>query len=272
MVTLTNNTFTDNPTGARFESGVIDLSDVNNPNHFINTAGLVSTGTPAVGMQFDEIGAPGSLTLFENTIGATTFEGFLPEGSFYVRIEDGTLLDTVTNEPIVINGVNATFDGINPASSGGLLSEGDLQFIEDRLYDADDNGFDNGRGQIFVGALDAATIENLEDIFEEFGGLIQDPSGLSIRFVNNNAALFAGLAPNAGDEEEGTAPQDIEPAAGDEDQQPQDIEPGAGDDENVSCWGDAVDASAAGGNVTYSFGGSFEESLSGAANCNSGVF
>lgn len=49
------------------------------------------------------------------------------------------------------------------------------------------------------------------------------------------------------------------------------IEPAAGG-EDVACWGDAVGAAGGGTSVSYSFGGSFEESLADAVSCGSQSF
>ena len=249
-VTLVGNTFTDNPTGARFESGNIDISDLTDPNIFTNTDPL---GTP-VGLQFDEVGIPGSLTIAGNTLGATIFDGFTNAGSFYARIENGTLLDTGTGEPIVINGLQASFDGFIPASVGGILTLPQLTFLEDRLFDADDLAL-NGRGQIFVGSVPGL---NPEDFIREIG-LNQFGAGpLSVTFRNLPAI-------------DGTSLVNIEPAAGGEGETPDDlanIEPAAGG-ENAACWGDAIATASAGVPVNYSFGGSFEQSIADASRCQS---
>jgi len=254
-VTLVGNTFTDNPTGARFESGNIDISDLTDPNSFINTDPLA---TP-VGLQFDEVGIPGSLTIAGNTLGGTIFDGFTNAGSFYARIENGTLLNTITGAPIVIDGLQASFDGFIPASVGGILTLPQLTFLEDRLFDADDLAI-NGRGQIFVGAVPGL---NPEDFIRELGFTQFDTSGLSVTVTglpSIDGTNLAAIQPAAGGEGQGE-PQDLA-----------DIEPAAGASEEASCWGDAVNAAAATGTaVNYSFGGSLEESLADATTCQSGI-
>lgn len=256
-VVLSGNTFTDNPVGARFESGQIDISG--DANSFINTDPLA---TP-VGLQFDEVGTPGSLTIVGNTLGSTIFSGFTNPGSFYVRIENGTLLDTVTNEPILINGLDASFDGFIPASVGGLLTLAQLNFIEDRLFDADD-AVVNGRGQIFVGSTLALDVE---EFFNQFGFYDAGFSGFNLTMLGlppvtlpegglNNIQTFAG------------GPEDlnnINPAAGGPDDL-NNIEPAAGN--ASSCWSDVVNASATGG-VNFNFSGDPTESLNAAASCGS---
>jgi parallel beta-helix repeat protein len=253
-ITLAGNAFTDNPTGARFESGIIDLSDLTNPNTFTNTDPLA---TP-VGLKFDEVGAPGSLSLAGNTIGGTVFDGFTNPGSFYVRIEDGALLDTTSGAPLLINGLNASYDGLVPSLTGGLLSQTQLDTLEARIFDADDLAL-NGRGQLFVGFVPG--LDNLQDFFNQFGGFPPGFSGLNVLIRNaaapapSSALNFANIEPAAGEgeDESGEGVADIEPAAGEETQ-------------DAACWGDALSAD---GTVSYNFGGSFEESLADAASCGS---
>jgi parallel beta-helix repeat protein len=267
-ILLANNVINASPVGARFESGVIDITGLSNV--------IVGTGG-TVGLQFDEVGTPGSLSLAGNTIGATIFTGFLPVGSYYVRFEDGALLDPATGEPIVIDGLNANFDGLIPASQGGFLTQAQLDFLEGRIFDADD-AFLNGRGQLFVGRVPTEAdlglgLENLEDFFNRYGTPDDGVSGFSVTvrgLPNVTAAGLNALTPAAGTQ--GPAGLNaITPAAGDEADAapaaaPQDIEPAAGG-EDVSCWSDAVSAN---GSATFNFGGSFEDSLAGAGKCGSG--
>ena len=284
------NTFTDNgndsgSAAARFESGDIDMSDVDAPNIFINTSGL-----PAVAMQFEEVPSvifpspifltdqPGLVALDEGfpefgnglrivneTLGSTVFDGYTPDGSFYVKFEDGAILDEVTGDPIIIDGTNASFDTIIPASLGNILSTENLEFIEDRLYDADDLDFD-GRGQIFVGdeEVSSASITNFEDFS------LRDPSrgegekgGASLEIRGLPPVSLVSL-------------NDIEPASGNESNQGNaedvaNISPEAGGDDeqgstDVTCIGDVVN-SISNGSVTYSFGGTSEESIVATSSC-----
>ena len=259
-VVLTGNDFTDNPIGALFESGYIDISDLTNPNSFTNTD---PTATP-VGMQFDEVGTFGSLSLVGNTLGATEFTGFQTAGSFYVRLEDGSFLDS-SSSPIMLNGLNATFDGITPSSTGGILTAAELGFIENRLFDADDSPV-NGRGQIFVGAT-PANLDNIEDFFNQFYGFNARPRGLNVTIMGlPSVGAFGTGAPGGA-----AALNLITPAAGgDEEEQTPDelanIEPDAGG-KKAPCWGDAINAASGGATVTYSFSGTFEETLADASAC-----
>lgn len=274
-IVLAGNTFTDNRVGARFESGAIDLTDLANPNRFIFTPGFFSdAANPAVGMQFDL--APGALptdlTIVDNTLGATIFEGFLarPVGeSFYVRFEDGAILDA-GGSVITIDGTLASWDGIVPSTFPGLvLPLATLNAIEARLFDADDAAI-NGRGQIFVGFAPALGLENVEDFFNRFGSFGTGPSGLNLTItglprVTPGALNLGAITPFAGGEE-GVA--GIEPAAGEEggaSQAIQDIEPASGGND-AACWGDALNA-AVNGSVSYNFTGDMEEMMNDASAC-----
>ena len=282
---LTDNGHLSGSAGARFESGYIDMSDLENPNTFVNTTGL-----PAVALQFDDISGGNfppeqdgprerkfseyddggyydgtGLYIVNETLGSTVFEGYTPEGSFYVRFEDGSILDDETGEPILIDGTKASFDGIVPFASGNILSAANLSFIEERLYDADDETVD-GRGQIFVGQVaevESRSITNFEDFFfKPPSGSDADATGarLEIRGLPSIGSFPSGL-------------NDIAPAAGEgsnaEDLANINPEAGGGDTpstKDVTCLGDVVN-SLGDGSVTYSFGGSLEDSIAGASAC-----
>ncbi|MGQ0527367.1 MAG: right-handed parallel beta-helix repeat-containing protein [Alphaproteobacteria bacterium] len=271
LIVLQGNSFTDNPTGALFQhSGQIDISDLTNPNSFTSTDPLA---TP-VGMMFD--GPANALTIVGETLGATEFTGFGNIGSYYVYFTDGSILDPITGNPIVIDGMNANFDGIVPASVGGFLTSAQRTFIEDRLFDADDLAL-NGRGQIFIG-FDPFSVAQ-EDIFRNFDFPGLDISGLNITLLGlpsipggpaalNSIRTFAGGGGNSGDPNDLNS---IETAAGGEGtSNPYDlnaIETAAGESEKAACWGDAMSAAVSGKAVSYSYTGDIEATLSGAASC-----
>ncbi|MCF8496638.1 MAG: right-handed parallel beta-helix repeat-containing protein, partial [Alphaproteobacteria bacterium] len=261
------NTLTDNPVGARFESGLIDMSDLTRPN-LVNSGGVGGR----VGYQFDvaDLENPAGLALVNNTFGSTEFTGFTDLGSFYIRLENGSFLSG--GAPVLLNGLFASYDTIVPASFPGLsLPPSTLKFIEDRLFDADD-ALVNGRGQIFTGFPQTAGLDNIEDFFSKFGAFGGSQRGVNVTInglppVQLSANNLGGITPFAG------GPEDIEPAAGEEEggepQNPQDIEPAAGGEE-VSCWSESANAAASGQSSTYSFGGADPEAdLSATANCGS---
>ncbi|MGH1404165.1 MAG: right-handed parallel beta-helix repeat-containing protein, partial [Alphaproteobacteria bacterium] len=256
--TLIDNGHLSGSAGARFESGAIDMSDLDNPNTIINTTGL-----PAVGLQFDEAEEGRGISIVGNTLGSTIFDGFTPEGSFYVRIEDGTLLDD-GGEPVVIDGTDASFDDIIPGTfPGEVLPVATLEFIEERLFDADDEDID-GRGQIFVGdppEEDDGGPTNFEDFLPEraFSNQTTNSASLTINglpFINGTGGPLGlnNIAPAAG-EGEGEQFANINPEAGEG-------QPGS----EVTCVEDAL-SSIGSGPVTYNFGGSFEDSIAAASAC-----
>ena len=256
-VVLEGNTFIDNPTGARFESGEIDLTGRTN-TFIVNSDFEAPEGFDFVtGMQFELAGeiSPTILTIKDETLGTTTFDGYGSRSvgnAFYVRFEDGAILDENGNV-IVIDGTFANWDGLVPNSQGNILSFAQLSAIEDRLFDADDPAL-NGRGQIFVGTVPDL---NFEDFLQERGFGQFGTSGLDITVTGLPALSGNGLnniQPAAGEGEEGEDLASIEPAAGGED---------------AACWGDAIDAASTGAPVNYSFGGTFEESLNDASTCSS---
>ena len=288
-VTFQGNTLTNNGTfggaQARFESGAIDMSNVENPNTFINTVegeeGLVS----ATALEFaafetfsmdEELGGgsvQAPLTIVGETLGSTVFTGYTAEGSNYVRFTDGSILDPITGAPIVIDAQDVSFDGVVASSfPGGILPAAELQFIKDRLYDADD-AFVNGRGQIFVPVVPVApgvAPINFEDFLpggpadlpvEPTAASVSIPGLPSTGFAQQAATGAAGLnqiAPAAG-EEAGTTAEDvagINPEAG-----------GSSDGtQSVTCLNDAVEGIPTTG-VTYNFGGSFEDSIAESTAC-----
>ena len=272
-VILSGNTFIDNPTGARFESGHVDLTG--ETNSFIVNPGFDPEGFDFVtGMQFELAGAvsdPTSLTIVDETLGTTSFSGFIgrPVGeAFYVRFEDGAILDS-EGEVIVIDGTDANWDGVVPSTTGDVLPPAVLAAIEDRLFDADDPAL-NGRGQIFVGVPGIDGIDNVEDFFNQFAPFGAGLSGLSLTVtglppINLPQGGVAGIQPFAGGEGEDVA--DIEPAAGEDGEGVAEIEPASGN--AASCWGDVLNAAATGGSVNYSFTSDPTESVEAAASCGS---
>ncbi len=271
--TLENNGQFSGSAQARFESGDIDMSDLERPNMFINT-----TGVPATALQFDDIfgslpdseddiesveflGGTG-LRIVGETLGSTVFDGYLPEGSFYVRFEDGSILDPDTNLPILIDANNVSFDGVIPGEFvGEFLSSTERQFIEDRLFDADDETVD-GRGQIFEDLPEEeASIDNIQDFFDNFSNQ---------NAASNQARVTINGLPSAGNDIGNL--NDITPAAGGgEGSEFANINPAAGGDESpqgqeVTCMDDAVN-SLNNGSVTYNFGGTFEDGIASEAGC-----
>ena len=236
-ITLAGNTLTDNPLGALFESGAIDLTGA--ANTFEN--GIT-------GMRFSPAGDPANLTLVGNTFGTTIFEG---QSGNYIEFENAAFFDPGT--PTVLDAVNVSFDGTIPNSfpkdlnGNPIVPQDVLDAIEGKLQDFDDLGT---VGQIFVG--NALTIDNFEDFLRGFNPFNVDPNAVNVTLlglppVSLDASAFANIAPAAGNGEEGSESDlaSIEPAAG-----------GA----QANCWGDAVSSSTAQA-TSFTFGGTFEETI-----------
>ena len=85
------------------------------------------------------------MSLVGNTIGTTKFKG---QSEFYIELTNGALFDP--GKPTVINALNATFDGINPASQGGFLSQAQFDQIEAGIFHFTDL---SSLGLFFFGAV-----------------------------------------------------------------------------------------------------------------------
>lgn len=280
FVAYYGNTLNDNPVGGHFESGTIDLTGDTN---FVNggNVGYLFRPYSFKGFSF----APTSLV--DDTIGTTEFTG---QSTFYVELDNGAFFDPGT--PTILDGRDATYDGLNPAATGGILTQSEYDGLENMIFhfvDRNDLGlFDFG----FV-SPQSQTIENQEDIYNVFTpfspgggafrvtilGLPTVPGGIGTGIAQN----FAAISPASGEGENDQNPQDIEPAAG----------PGTGaaraggggtrivggrtqtasatgTPQDANCWGDAVNAAQAGQGANYDFGSSPEDLLGDATACQSG--
>lgn len=274
VVILEDNVFTGNPIGAWFESGIIDLTGATN-----------TFNGGDIGMRFAPVGNPNDLTLVGNTIGTTTFNG---QSQYYIELANAAFF--APGLPTILNGLDASYDGFVPNSVGGILTQAQFDAIESKIYHFNDDG---SLGLFFFGAVPG--IDD-EDVYNRFGdlnwaggrfrmtilGLPSVPGAGANRvgansaagqpgFTGNVAEFLANLAPAAGGDDQQDGQQqrgqsisiagqlaDLEPAAG-------------GEGGEVSCWSDAMNQAAGGGAVSYSFGGSMEESLSQAASCGGAI-
>ena len=163
------------------------------------------------------------------------------------------------------------FGAFTPSIDG--VDAGRLAFLESMFIHQPDGA---GRGIFWFGAAPDLGLD-ARKFFEEFDPANFAVSGLNVTITGlpRLAGLPVGspgisglnqIAPAAGDEAGATTPADvanIEPAAGGEE----------GSATAASCWGDAVSAAGAGTAVSYTYGGTFEESISAAASCNTaGIF
>ncbi len=276
-VVLMGNTFTDNLIGAEFESGQIDLSGVAGDENTFNGGQVALRFAPAVGAN------PLSLSLVGNTIGETMFTG---QSQYYVELLNGALFAPGT--PTVINGLEATYDGFKPSTVGGVLTQAQFDAIETKIYHFNDL---NSLGLFFFGAVPGIDDEDAYNRFGQFNGAAarfrvtlaglprlpgSGTTPVSSRtqapgFEGNIANFLANLAPAAGGEGNDNAPvtqqgtevvgelAQIEPAAG------------ANDNADVQCWSQAATQASAGASVSYSFGGTMEETLNQAASCGGSI-
>lgn len=309
LIELVGNTFNNNPVGALFESGTIDLTSENaNTFNGGNVAmRFAPIGEPVVeGPGDDENGEggdegngdqkflsfkmmeegrdPTGLRLVDNTIGTTIFNG---QTTYYVELSNGALFAPGT--PTVLNGLNATYDGFRPSTVGGVLTKAQFDAIEAKIYHYNDA---NSLGLFFFGAVPGIDDEDAYNRFGQFtgaaakfrltlAGLPRLPGSgtgpVSSRtqapgFQGNVANFLASLAPAAGGEGNDNKPvtqqQGIEVAG-----ELANMEPAAGANDNadVQCWSQAASQASAGASVSYSFGGSMEETLSQAASCGGSI-
>lgn len=254
-VVLAGNSFTNNPVGARFESGEwIDLTGATN---------TINGGE--VGLQFEPYDDYGygfaetsfysytpSMNLVNDTIGTTVFNG---QSTFYVELRDGAFF--APGFPTVLDGTDATFDGVHPIETGNVLTQGQYDTIEAMIHDFLD---EDNRGLFFFGLAGNNLDIGQEDIFRtvdpfapQFGnlnvtilGLPNTGAGGGGQGGGTGGGLnLANIEPAAGGEEEGNgALPNIEPAAGGEGGT------GGGQGQNAACWGDAVNGVQSSGQPT----------------------
>ncbi len=271
-VTLTGNRFTNNPTGARFESGLIDLTGASNTFNGGEVALLFAP------FDLGEGGFAG-MTLAGDTIGTTVFNG---QSQFYVQLANGAFFDPGT--PTLLDGTHASFNGLVPDVTGGNLTQAQYDGLEDRIFHYND---DQTLGLFFFGVVapeegstQAQGGFDQEDAFNRFALFNVPGNGLNVTITGlptipgfNNPApapfSVANIEPAAGGDEGSQTPknpQEVEPAAGgDETQNP----PQGG--EETSCWSDAVQSVGAGKpvNISYATG---PDSLNDLSKCQNGSF
>lgn len=266
-VFLADNTFTDNPIGAEFESGEIDMTGAKN-----------TFNGGDVALRFAPVPVKGGfapMNLAGNTIGETIFTG---QSTYYIELANGAFF--APGSPTILDGFHATYDGFRP-DTVPYLTQAQYDAIEAKIYHYNDL---NSLGLFFFGMVPSI---NQEDIYKNFRGLDAGPGRLRITILGlprltggagaGNAADFASflanIAPAAGgdDAQQSRTPmaQDltaIEPAAGGTGNGA-----GGGAASEAACWSQAMAQASAGAAVSYSFGGSMEEAISQTAACGTGV-
>jgi len=267
-ITLTDNRFVNNNTGAYFESGVITLAGVNtftggNTGMVFSPFSFYEGGegddvSPSTTLRVSDESYGTALELTDNTLGETVFEG---QTGNYVTLENGALFNPGT--PTVINGIESTFDGV----SGAELTTAQLNQIEGKIRDYDDQ---RTLGQIFVGFVPQDdTVIDQEDVLRQINSLLN--------IGNNNARVTVtglprvpGVTPNmvnalnalqpaAGGEGNGESPEELDA-----------LQPAAGgnNDNEAACWNQVGKSIAGGsGGVSYSLGENPQDILSDMAGC-----
>lgn len=250
-VTVAGNTVTDAPVGMHFEAGTIDMTGAANTLNGGNVGLRFSGGLPS---------------LVGNTIGTTRFNG---QATYYVELRNGALY--APGSPTLIDGLNAVYDGLNPALTGGALTPLQVAALEGKIWHFNDDGT---LGLFFFGSvplpLAALNFED-EDAFGSFvppagrvgltiAGLPRIPGSPAPAPTSapndiTNPDVLNTLAPAAGGEQEPTAEQ---VAA---------IAPAAGGQQNASCWSDATSLASAGQTVNYNFSTDASSALADAAAC-----
>ena len=253
-ILIDDNILTDNETGMKFESGAIDLTGLNN---------IVTNG--AVGFLFEpvEILSPefSGLSLVNNTIGSTLFDG---QSEYYIKLGNGALFNPGT--PTIIDGTNASYDGIIPSVNG--LTQVQYDALEANIHHYND---ENTLGLFNFGEVNIDLVDE-EDIFPSDIGVAPFRAGSSSLTITGLPSISLGnqgnispdnlnnLSPQAGGDEEDY--NDTESIAN--------IEPAAGGAEEVSCWTDMASIIGNGKSVSFSFGSSLEQIISSGISCNKG--
>ena len=193
------------------------------------------------------------LRLVNDTIGTTVFQG---QTDYYIDLQNGAFHAPGT--PTIIDGTQATYDGVN----GGLLTIAQLLAIESKINDYDDN---SSLGQIFSGYVlfdDNQILRKLNANSYRSGRAAVLVTGMPRTGVNDGPAQrpffnvqdLANIAPAAGGDDTAEAMANMEPAAGDT--TPPAVTSGA-------CWGAVGGASA----VSLELGGDATSILADQAAC-----
>lgn len=302
-VIVSGNAFARFDTGAKFESGLIDLTGAGNT--FANgRIGLRFSpygyseggeipyfdildfyGTYLDLVDNDGAGStpyPTTPTNFGGTIGSQTFTGFTETGDFYVYLDNGAFTNDAT--PVWINGLNSSYDGIKPSTTGGALTQEQYDFLEARFRHFPDAGA-SSTDIFWFGFVDENPLIDQSLIFNRFGVFNGDATGLNVRIVslpfvpggsNPTPSALNSLSTFAGNntQTDPTNLNQIETAAGGDGsptvpQNLNNIEAAAGDD-NENCWGNAVAAASGGQVVSVVYTGGFAANLNQAAACGTG--
>ena len=249
------NTITNATTGMTLANGLVDLSgDTNSING--GEVGLRVTGT--------------NVDLKGNTIGTTAFTG---QTGLYVELQEGALF--APDAPTVIDGLNASYDGLTPALTGGVLTAAQFAALEDMIWHYND---DATLGLFYFGSvpLPTGTFEQA-DAFNTFSTFVPTAGRVGLTITGLPRLPGARAQAPAGDITNPDVLNTLSPAAGPgagelpsnpTAEQVAAIEPAAGPTD-AACWGDASALVGSGRSVNYSFTTDPSAALSDAATCGS---
>ncbi len=289
-VIVSGNNFSNFDIGAEFESGLIDLTGVGNT--FTNgNVGLRFApymfegegGSYFANLNLVDNDGPGSTpypttpTNFGGTIGEQIFTGFTEAGKFYVYLAEGAFTNDGT--PIWLNGLNSTYDGLRPSTTGGVLTEAQYDYLEQRFQHFPDDSTTDIFWFGFVPEVADGINQNL--IFNRFANFNGDITGLNVLITGlpnlpgegggapgpaafNNITTFAGGDNNTNPSEL----NQISTAAGGDATTPEALNNiGTESGNNDGCWSSAMNSAGAGQAVNVTYNGSFADNLNQAANC-----
>jgi hypothetical protein len=302
--------------GMQFESGVIDLQGASNalsngrvgllfkPFEYDDETPIISLSLPSfvyeeifpypysLGTGFsdlsltedDSIGTSTPFpttppTDYAGTIGGQVFNNI---GESYVELDNFAFFQG--GLPLWLNGLNSSYDGFVPASTGGILTAAQFAELESKFLH-----FRDGRdvGIFFFGLAPESTLDIDESLlFQDFPFFNGDITGLNIRILGLpstgfGAGGFGGgpttpeglnaIGPFAG----GTSPEDLNQletaAGGNTGTELNEIDTQAGGGENTSCWGDALTSAGNGQVVDVVYSGAVDDDLDTAATCSTGL-
>lgn len=210
----------------------------------------------------------GSLAGYGGSIGA---QNFMDQSEYFVELANGAFY--APDEPTLLNGLESTYSAaglgtITPITTSGILTSSQYATMEDMFYHYNDQ---SDLGLFDFGSLpdEDDGIDQQERIFNYFSPFSGPGGNVNVIVAGvpripgtaPTAANLAGIAPQAGGDEEDGAPLSPD--------QLNELE-AAGGSETVSCWGDAMNSANGGKVVNYSFGTSLGSSaLSAAGSCGS---
>ena len=220
-------------------------------------------------MQFDQGTNPLNLTLANDTIGETFFNG---QSGYYIDLENGAFF--APGFPTIINGEQATYEGFR-LDTVSFLTQAQHDYYESKFHDFND---DATLGLILIPAVPDLDNNKFFDDFADFNGHINTVS-ITLLGLPKVSATQGGLNFSSAN-----ALNAIQTAAGGDSNAPltpeqlNNIESAAGEETNgaapavraqsANCWNDALSGASPGHPVNYSFGGSFgDASLASAGSC-----